>query len=176
MLDEKFKNYKKFLRDLLKDLSNTNIKIDNKLIDHICYKVSSLDEYEKSKSFLNSLGTKITELNVNGRPIATYKLYEPLEIYDFKIPLFELPAPKSGLNIESCYDHIEIVIGDNGFAKLLNENPELNWKTKCQHLEINPDISIKLKSGIVKFHPTSLEKVIEEEQKCLPDNADIVRK
>jgi len=115
-------------------------------------------------------------VGITGRPIATYKLKQAIIFGDFSIPLFELPAPKEGAIIKSSYDHIEIVVGRDSFKTLTLDFPDLSWETKCQHLEMNPDVALKLNAGTVKFHPTSLADVIAEEQKYLAPDTNIIRR
>ena len=49
-------------------------------IDHICYRTSSSDNYEKSKNQISTIAILLIESQVNGRNIATYRLNEPIII------------------------------------------------------------------------------------------------
>ena len=77
-------------------------------IDHLCYRVANLDRYETKKTELAQLGYLLSEAQVNGRPIATYKLKKPLEWSHGKyISLVELPAPKPGKNYSEGLEHFD---------------------------------------------------------------------
>jgi phosphoglycolate phosphatase-like HAD superfamily hydrolase/predicted metalloenzyme YecM len=145
------------------DLSNQN----SFTIDHLCYKPSTLTLYENYKQQLQqySLLLLLTETMINGRPIATYKLHEPIQVGHFHIPLFELPAPKlhGDQSTYDHYDHIEIVVHQESLQDLHKRFSHLEWNLSNKDKIINPDITLRLKSGLVKFHPSSLEEVIKKE-------------
>jgi hypothetical protein len=49
-------------------------------IDHVCYRVEHFAQYKQIRDALLSFGTLATESMINGRPIASIKLYEPLQL------------------------------------------------------------------------------------------------
>ena len=86
-----------FIKPLWSELESLELLKVVEACDHICYRVSTYERYEECKKMLLSCSDLLTETLVNGRPIATYKLREPVCISDsLQIPLIELPAPKAG--------------------------------------------------------------------------------
>ena len=72
-------------------------------IDHICYRVENVAQYKQTRGALLAFGTLATESMINGRPIASIKLYEPLQVSltaslaakwgaTVSIPCIEVPA------------------------------------------------------------------------------------
>ena len=61
-------------------------------IDHICYRCSTTEQYEKLKTQLLSFGNQLIESLIGNRPISIFKLNEPIFYNRFRIDLIELPA------------------------------------------------------------------------------------
>jgi len=136
-----------------------------KEVDHICYRVASLDRYQELKEELGSLGRLLSEATVNGRPIASFKLYKPFKLNSgFAIGVFELPSPKSTVDYPEGYEHIEVVTRLS-LQDVLKEFPGLDFDTRHIHHPTNADITRRFSVGLVKFHERSLEEVIAEEQR-----------
>ncbi|MGZ3782404.1 MAG: VOC family protein [Pseudobdellovibrionaceae bacterium] len=86
-----------FLDDLFDRLEKLKINFPHHWdIDHICYRVDSLEQYQECRDTFQQWGNLLIESEVGRRPIATYKLFEPLYIKGRTIGLVELPAPKFG--------------------------------------------------------------------------------
>ncbi|RYZ67052.1 MAG: hypothetical protein EOP09_11685, partial [Proteobacteria bacterium] len=65
-----------FLEGLFQDLEKAGVLLPSHWrIDHLCYRVDSLARYEIVKTEFVKFGRLLTESPVNGRPIATYKLF-----------------------------------------------------------------------------------------------------
>lgn len=154
---------KSFLVNLLMDINIIQININSLLIDHICYRVSSGESYYYYKNELLAFGTLLSESIIANRPIATFKLHQPIIIQERKIFLFELPSPKPGSPYPDGYEHIEIVI-DTSLENWIERYPHLPFNTKGLSKSFNRDIKLKLPSGTVKFHEQSLEAVIAQER------------
>ena len=152
-----------FLDKVFHEIKNAKIDLNDWEIDHVCYRTSSLENYEASKNYFSTLGELLIEGEVNGRPIATYKLHKPIAYKNYLIPLVEVPAPKSGKITEEGFEHIEIVI-DIPFEKIQSLYPNCNFETKGLSKELNPELEIEFPDCAIKFHHQSLEKVIEIEK------------
>jgi len=63
-------------------------------------------------AMLSEHGELLIESMIGGRPIATYRLTEPLTFRDFKIRCVEVPCPKPGRPYQSGWEHVEFAIGD----------------------------------------------------------------
>lgn len=105
-------DYQIFTTGLLTELEKTRIDFASFSIDHICYRVSDYKKYSHKKQQLSKLGLMLTETEVNGRPIACFKLHHPIVIkyksQNFEIPLIELPAPKTGKITPDGLEHFEM--------------------------------------------------------------------
>jgi predicted metalloenzyme YecM len=154
-------NSTEFLTKIFSELKEHGVSTDWE-IDHLCYRVSSLDRYEVKKAELQTVGTLLTEAKVSGRLIATFKLHVPIHFQNKRIPLVELPAPKAGRQDIEGLQHFEFVIPDD-LLKFAGRYPHLEFDIRGASKKINPDIALDLPSGEVKFHNESLEVVIERE-------------
>jgi len=156
---------KLFLKDVMDELKALQMDCSTYIIDHICYRVSEQSRYQYLKTDLSRVGELLAESLVGGRPIATFKLYQPIVFERFAIDCLELPSPKKDSFYEEGYEHLEMVIHQS-FQEFMNLYPHLRFDTSGMHKSINPDLRLGLKSGkSLKFHHQSLEKVIEIERK-----------
>ena len=152
-----------FLDKIFSILDEKKIKIGSWEIDHLCYRTSSLENYEKIKSDFSALGELLIESDVNGRDIATYKLHKPVVYKSYTIPLVEVPAPKDGRVTPEGWEHIEVVINVS-FDEFMKNYPEIKFDTKALSKNLNPELVIKFDDCSIKFHHQSLEKVIAIEK------------
>ncbi|MFN8674350.1 MAG: VOC family protein [Candidatus Sericytochromatia bacterium] len=154
-----------FLDKIFNELKILNIDISNRFLDHLCYRVATLEEYNHKKEALLNFGVLLTEADVNGRPIATFKLTKPIVYNSREIFLIELPSPKKNTNYESGLEHIEFVI-EEGLSYWIEKYPKIDFEKSGMSKELNPEIKIALSDNLaVKFHPLSLDKVIEIESR-----------
>lgn len=156
-----------FLQNIEKQLSKIGLDFQKYDIDHLCYRVSSREEYNYLKVFLSEQGDLLIESIVGGRPISTFKLLNPISYSNKNIFLIELPYPKSGSYYPTGFEHAEFII-DVEFNKFIALNPNLLFDCGSIDKDINPEIRLKLAQGkSVKFHHQSLEKVIEMEKEMV---------
>lgn len=156
-----------FFQQLKLELTSKGIAIDALFCDHLCFRVGTMAEYDVYKAALTDHGTLLTEAQVNGRAISTFRLDLPFQSGTHTIPVVELPAPKPGTNYATGFEHAEFVI-EECFATLMARFPELSF-VQAGNKTLNPELCLKLDSGKqVKFHHQSLGRVIElEEAKVL---------
>jgi predicted metalloenzyme YecM len=153
-----------FLEDLFFKLSEIELNVEHFELDHLCYRVSSLEEYNSKKTDLIDLGTLLVESMVNGRLISTFKLHEPIEYKNRKISLLELPAPKPNHSYQSGLEHVEFVTREP-LQKIVDRYPQYSFEVFGIHKKINADITLKLGEYCIRFHNQSLEDVIKLELK-----------
>jgi len=68
-----------FLDKVFECLARVNVDVSAFCCDHICYRVDNNTLYAQKKDEFVKLGAKLlNETIVGGRPIATYKLPEPI--------------------------------------------------------------------------------------------------
>lgn len=132
-------------------------------IDHLCFRVTSEEEYQEFKEHFESYGKLLIESMVGGRLISTYKLNKPVQYLNYKIELVELPAPKKGKPTPTGFEHIEVVC-DEPFEVLMEKYKHLTLDTKGLSKELNPELEVVLGERNLKFHHMSLDAVIEIEK------------
>ena len=151
-----------FVNTLLEDLKNVDIDVSGLEMDHICFRVEHPEQYDALKSILANQSVLLVEHDINGRLIASYRLFEPIIIGAFSIEVFELPA-KKGSPYALGYEHVEFVT-DVSLEDFLLKYPNLKWDLSGINKKTNRDIRLRFDSGFsVKFHEQSLEKVIQAE-------------
>jgi len=133
-------------------------------IDHLCFRVETADEYEAYRDMFSRLGDLLTEMNVNGRPIATFELHTPIHYKNWLIKLIELPAPKKGKIVKTGFEHLEMVV-DVSLEDLSKRYTNLDWDTSGLEKTFNPELELELGSFAIKFHNLSLKSVINFENR-----------
>ena len=152
-----------FLDKVFDQLEKYQVDIKNWEIDHLCYRTSSEDNYLSAKEEFNKLGVCLTESEVNGRLIATYKLNKPVFYKKWIIDLVEVPAPKPNKETPEGLEHLEIVV-DEAFEEIQKNNPNISFSTKGLGKELNPELEVKFEDCAIKFHHKSLEHIINIEE------------
>lgn len=170
--------------------SDFDIDVTDLQADHVCYRTESIQQYTELVKALRSSEASdsfllLVESEIGGRPIATFKLLQPIEVGSGNcrhyIDVVEIPSPKEGSPYDAGLEHIEFVIGDGKHKSPLNDEahataleawmrkyPSVAWNTKAYHKECNPDVSFKMelcdyRKVSVKFHLMPLEEVIKFE-------------
>jgi predicted metalloenzyme YecM len=153
-----------FLEKLFFMLEDIGLNVEKYPLDHLCYRVESMNEYKEKKEALLQFGKLLVESHVNGRLISTFKLFEPIHFQNRKIDLLELPAPKSGHKYKSGLEHVEFVTKDP-LQKIVDRYPQYAFEVFGIHKKINADVTLKLGDYCIRFHNQSLEEVIKQELK-----------
>jgi predicted adenylyl cyclase CyaB len=154
----------KFLESLKPSLISTNIDFEGLNLDHLCYRVTSKEEYLWFFENFKNIGKLLVESSVGGRQIATFKLQAPIVWNDLKIDVIELPEPKSVNKYATGFEHAEFVISDD-FQIFMKKYSHLDFELDAISKKINPDIRLSFDTGeSIKFHHQSLESVIEYEK------------
>lgn len=156
---------KDFVRPLIDELHKVQMISEISEIDHVCYRVADLTQYEHMKMRLGEFGVLLTEAPINGRPIATFRLHNSVQVTPkIAVKVVELPAPKPGRPYEEGFEHIEaVVLG--GLESFMEKHGSIRFDVNNFHAPRNRDISVCFPTGLVKFHELSLERIIEIEKK-----------
>ena len=149
-----------FLDQIFQHLAEDQIEVKDFELDHICYRVETDERYLELKGLLAEHGELLTETEIGGRPISTFKLQVPYQYRNREIHCLELPAPKEGSPYPEGFEHVEFVIGEP-FQNFMNRYPNLEFKTKGMQKSVNPEISRKYTGVSVKFHHHHIEYVIK---------------
>lgn len=153
-----------FLEKIFADFNDKNIRIHPYWqIDHLCYRVDSLEKYVELKKSFEQFSKLLIESQVNGRPIATFKLNNPINFQHWCIDLVELPAPKKGKVVLDGFEHLEVV-SNLSFKNLRFQYSHLNLDLSGLEKELNPELEISLGERNMKFHTLSLASLITLEK------------
>lgn len=165
-LKEIIGDYTSFIEEVLDAVEAERFDVnDFAQIDHICYRTTTFDQYREMQTALGSVANLIGETTVNGRPISTFRLIEPIYHDIWRIDAIELPAPKSDNPYEEGLEHLEFVIFDD-IPNFLTKYEGKPFDLKAVDRGVNPEIGLQLGSGYaVKFHLLSLSAVHYIEQK-----------
>lgn len=158
-------DYPAFLSQILKEVAAEGFELtDFAQMDHMCYRVPSLERYEAKKSELLQVGKLLGEAQVNERPIAIFRLHKPVYIDNWRIDIVELPAPKPGVETKEGLEHVEFVLFDDK-EDFLKKYSGKQFDMKSADRGINPEIAFRLPTYTVKFHLLNLPAVVYIEQK-----------
>lgn len=153
-----------FLRKLSGEMHRYGIVLDDHwAIDHICYRTATWDSYETLKKELLERSTLLVESMVNGRPICTFRLNQPILLLGRKIFLLELPAPKAAHLYSDGFEHIEIVC-DLSFGDIVSRFSNCQFSWSGANKTFNAELEVILKDYAIKFHHQSLGSVVTLEQ------------
>jgi predicted metalloenzyme YecM/phosphoglycolate phosphatase-like HAD superfamily hydrolase len=154
-----------FVEKLLAELHELGLTAHIVSVDHVCFRVSSEEHYEIELAHLGQKASMISEVMVNDRPIAVFQLHNPIDVDGLCIDVVELPAPKTGKSYKDGFEHIEVVCR-LPIQELSNKYPRINFdRTNLAHPTM-PELTLRLKNGLVKFHNRALLQIIQDENLC----------
>lgn len=154
-----------FLDHIFHTLEQESIDLRHWEIDHLCYRTETPEEYTLLRESLTQVGELLSEEIIGGRPILTFRLFQPIRYHHYVINLIEVPAPKAGSPYKSGFEHIEVVI-DEAFHSLdVNHN-----RVKKSNNLLNPELVLIFDDFSIKLHHKSLEHVINIENDKLVMN------
>jgi predicted metalloenzyme YecM len=162
-------DHQPFLTALLSKIEAQPGSLDHLFMDHICYRVETVEHYESLRDALLINNELLVEGIIGGRRISTFKLTTPLPYNHRQIPLLELPEPKAGSFYAEGFEHVEFVT-DRPLPEFIEHLPSLlatsarDFDRKGLSKARNADLRVRLGAGLnVKFHERSLEEVIRRE-------------
>ncbi len=158
-----------FLDQLFVALGADGIQVQQLELDHLCYRVATMERYAACRTLFALHGTLLAESMIGGRPIATYRLHEPFVYLDRRIAVVELASPKAGSPYPEGYEHAEFVVPELGSASELlsftERYPQLPWDLSDINKATNADVRLRYAGFSVKFHGERLADVIAAEQR-----------
>ena len=158
-------NYSSFLDDILGRIVSEGFDMNDFIqVDHMCYRTTSIENYKDKKIELAEVEKLLGETMVNGRPISTFRLNEPVWHDRWRIDAIELPAPKAGTGHTEGLEHIELVLYDD-IPTFLQKYAAKPFEMRAADRGINPEIGLQLGELSVKFHLLNLPTVVYLEQK-----------
>lgn len=156
-----------FLEQLFEEIKVSGLDLSTQMLDHICYRTTSHQNYQQTKELFEDVGILLIESEIGGRPIATYKLHKPICFNGRAIRVVEVPAPKEGAPYKEGFEHAEFVI-DEYFDSFISKYPHLEFK-KPSAKKLNSELNLKRNQVNLKFHYLPLESVI-----CLEKNQAVL--
>jgi predicted metalloenzyme YecM len=154
-----------FLATILRKTANAGFDLaDFVQMDHICYRTVSAQNYNDKKTQLGAIGRLLGEAMVNGRPISTFRLTQPLIYEDWRIDAVELPAPKAGKDFEEGLEHVEFVLYDD-MQTFINKHRDKDFDLRAADRGINPELGFSFDEYAIKFHLLNLPTVVYLENK-----------
>lgn len=154
-----------FLQRLAVELARIKLDLSAYELDHLCFRVETMEEYRSWKAQLILEGKLLHEAMIGGRPISTFRLNRSIADASRSVEIIELPSPKKGTNYTTGFEHAEFVIeGDlNAFA---DHYQKLNFDRSGLDKAHNPEIKLVLTPKMsVKFHSCSLANLVKAESR-----------
>lgn len=146
--------------------------------DHIAVRCNHIKTAERWRQGFAQCSTLLSEKVFNGRPIYLFQLNTPLTLAGLQVDCIELPYPKANRHYaQESWEHIEFVvpaeegqfhqvalslISDEGLTRQGIKITCANAKKVAGQL---PNPTVEITDGIVtiKFHPYSIQQVIQSE-------------
>jgi predicted metalloenzyme YecM len=153
-------DYKKFLDDVYANINGLGINVSDFPIDHIAYRTKTKERYEAIRNELNNFGTILSEIIIRERPVAIFKLNDPLDYKEMKISFFEILAPAQGdtFYVEGL-EHAEFVV-NIPLSEMINQYPSIDFILNDN--EINPELILRFPiQANAKFHEKPIDEVIK---------------
>lgn len=159
-------DYKAFLDKVFQRVEEIGIDVHSFYIDHLCYRVETIEKYEELKNSLLGLGSQISENIINGRPISIFKLNQPIIYKNLVIPCVELPAPKPTIHYKEGLEHVEFVV-DQSIDNFMKLYSGVEFILRDLNLPNNSTIVLEFEDCAIKFHEKGIEEVVEQEKRKL---------
>lgn len=159
-------NYDTFLQEIIGRTETADFDMSDFVqCDHMGYRATSLEQFEEKKKQLAACGEQIGQILVNDRPIAIFRLNQPVTSGKWRVDLVELIAPKADSPMPEGLDHVEFVLFDD-IKNFLKKYESKKFNLDSADRGINPEVAFGLGDGMkVKFHLLSLSAVVYLEKK-----------
>jgi predicted metalloenzyme YecM len=152
-----------FLKRAFAELEQNHFTLDEHWhIDHLCYRTSTQENYIATKRQFELFSKLLIESEVNGRLISTFKLPTPIIFKDWEIDLIEVPAPKLGKITTDGFEHFEVVC-DLTFDEIKSRYAGFQFDESGLAKAFNQELEFSFNGFALKFHPMSLESVVNVE-------------
>jgi predicted metalloenzyme YecM len=157
-------DYKKFLDNIFTNLNESDIDVGGYELDHIAYRATTNQSFDKVGLDLNQVGMKIFRNVIRNRFIDIYKLNTPIKYLEREIKFIELLAPAEGDTFNEGLEHVEFVVDNYNLHEFIEKHSSLSWNTNSIDREIGAEVGIKFENGAnVKFKTMSMPEIIRLE-------------
>jgi uncharacterized protein len=158
-------DYRVFLKNILQETQEAGFDLSDFVqLDHMAYRVPSLERYDQKKGELAAVSALVGESPVNGRPIAVFRLHDPVQYEQWRIDAVEVLAPKAGTLPAEGLEHIELVLYDDKDV-FLQKYADKQFDLKAADRGVNPEIKFQLPHYTVKFHLLNLPTAVYLQRK-----------
>lgn len=156
----------RFLSTIKKKLHEVGLDPYFPFIDHICYRVATVERYFFICDQLIASGNKLLrESIINGRSIAVFEMSSPFRFDGLAVDILEVPAPKSVSYYPEGFEHAEVVLQED-FHSFMQAHDDLSFDTSGVNKSHNPELRLTFDELSVKFHHQTLARIValENEQ------------
>lgn len=139
------------IKSFLDKVFSTEFDFTDMPLDHVCYRVDTVERYKELKERALKVGKILGESTIAGRTISIIKLNEPFVHMGRKLSVLELPQPKSPPDYSEGFEHVEFV---TDFDQMKIKYPDLREKFYTEEISL----LIKDYDGFaIKFRPDALD-------------------
>ncbi len=144
--------------------------------DHISLRTHDTALAEYWVAGLCQCATVLSDNHINGRPVYLFLLHQPLVLLHWQIPVIELPFPKGKQYAHQGWEHVELVLPgepatltERAAALLPSLLPsgvimkESHPRGENERLP-NPTLAVSRDNITIKFHPFTLQEIVESER------------
>lgn len=150
-----------------------NITFQTYTLDHLCIRCESVDDYNTilqeflTKGVIEGGAAVMVGEEGNKRPIATVRLYSPIETEYGLVRFIEIASPKKGNIYKSGLEHIEWTVNST-IEEFMKKFSYIKFIEKGLNKPHHPHIEIDCKQEyglMIKFNTQTIEDQIAEESK-----------
>ena len=144
--------------------------------DHISLRTHDTELAEYWVEGFRQCATVLSDNNINGRPVYLFLLHQPLALLHWQIQVIELPFPKGKQYAHQGWEHVELVLPgepdtltERAAALLPSALPsgviikESHPRADNERLP-NPTLAVSRNNITIKFHPFTLQEIVESER------------
>jgi len=160
-IEEILGDYNNFVDELVNNAKELGLPL-NYPGDHICYRITTNEEYETKKAELKELSSAWLENIHHNRPISKFVLKEPIKTKFFNFPIVELPSPHPTIPYKKGLEAIHVVVGDD--YEKVKTRFEKHWKGVDDNGPYNQPFFITFSGGYsIKYHERPIKEIIQLE-------------
>ncbi len=149
-----------FLARVLDHLDAIAIDARDMRISHLCYRVTTLDEYDRDVAAFRPWCRAIAEGPFNGRPISMLLLRDPIPAGRHAIELIELPAPRADHAYPIGLEHAGFVAGGDVLA-FHDRHAAVLDGVKDRGAEVQAPFVTFDDGATAKFYARPLKEIVE---------------
>lgn len=151
-----------FVESVVAHLAARGIDAAAMPISHVCFRVTTLEEYHEALAALRPWCRAVAEGPFNGRPISMLLLREPVRAGGQAVELIELPAPRAAHVYPLGLEHVGFVTGGDTLAFHDRHAAALDG-VKDRGLEVQVPFVTFPDGATAKFYARPLREIVERD-------------